>query len=69
MNLNLKRKSKILNINIRSHMVLVIPLGQKCVSFMGELIWNKLINILKMLNTSTSFTHNYKKLVLKNLSK
>ena len=34
---------------------------------MGLSIWNKLSNDLKTLNTATSFTHNYKKLVLKKL--
>ena len=53
-------------------MALEIPLrksnlGQKIISFMRPPIWNKLSNDLKMLNTATSFTHNYKKLVLKKL--
>ena len=53
-------------------MALEIPLresnlGQKSISFIGPSIWNKLSSDLKMLNTTTSFSHNYKKLVLKNL--
>ena len=53
-------------------MALEIPLAksnlrQKRISFMGPSISNKLSNALKMLNTATSFTHNYKKLVLKKL--
>ena len=59
--------------NTRSHMALEIPLkksnlGQKSISFIGRSIWNKLRNHLKVLNTTTSFTYNYKKLVLQNLS-
>ena len=42
-------------------------LGQKSISFMGPSVWNKLSNDLKILSTVTSFTHNYKKLVLKKL--
>ena len=53
-------------------MALEIPLrksnlGQKSISLMGPSIWNNLSNDLKILNTATSFTHNYKKLVLKKL--
>ena len=44
-----------------------INLGQKSISLIGQSIWNKLSNNLKILNTSTSFTHNYKKLVLQKL--
>ena len=59
--------------NTRSHMALEIPLkksnlGQKSISFIGPSIWNKLCNNLKVLNTTTSFTHKYKMLVLQNLS-
>ena len=43
-------------------------LGQKSISFMGPPIWNKLNNDLKILSTATSFTHNYKKLILKKLA-
>ena len=43
-------------------------LGQKSISFIGSSIWNKLSNNLKVLNTTTSFNHYYKKLVLQNLS-
>ena len=43
-------------------------LGQKSISFMGPPIWNKLSNDLKILNTTTSFTHKYKKLILKKLA-
>ena len=55
-----------------SHMALEIPLrksnlAQKGISFMGPSIWNKLSNDLKILNTATSFNHNYKMLVLKKL--
>ena len=32
-------------------------------SFMGSSIWNKFSNDFKILNSTTSFTHNYKKLV------
>ena len=54
-------------------MALEIPLresnlGQKSILFIGTSISNKLINNLKILNTTTSFPHNYKKLVLENLS-
>ena len=53
-------------------MALGIPLrksnlGQKSISFMGSSTWNKLCNDLKILNTATSFTHDYKKQVLKKL--
>ena len=34
---------------------------------MGLSIWNKLSNNLKIVDTATSFTHNYKKPVLKKL--
>ena len=55
-------------------MTLEIPLRksnlcQKGISFMRPSLWNKLSNDLKMLNTATSFTHNYKKLVLKKLER
>ena len=43
-------------------------LGQKSISFIGPSIWNKLSNNLKVLNTTTLFTHYYKKLVLQNLN-
>ena len=51
-------------------MALEIPLrksklNQKCISFLGPSIRNKLRNDLKILNTTFSFTHKYKKLVLK----
>ena len=51
-------------------MALEIPLrksnsDQKIISFMESSIWKKLGNNLKTLNSATSFTHNYKKLVLK----
>ena len=45
-----------------------INLGQKIISFMGPSIWNKLSNDLKFLKITTSFTHNYNNLILKNLS-
>ena len=53
-------------------MTLKIPLrksnlGQKRISFMGPSIWNKLINVPKILNTEASFIYNYKKPVLKKL--
>ena len=53
-------------------MALEIPLRKsnlvpKKLSFLGSPVWNKLSNDLKILNTVTSFTHNYKKLVLKKL--
>ena len=53
-------------------MALEIPLrksnlGQKSMSFMGPYIRNELSSDLKILNTATSFTRNYKKLVLKKL--
>ena len=44
-------------------------LGQKSISFMGPSFWNKLSYDLKILNTATSFTHNYKKLNLKKFKK
>ena len=48
--------------NTRSHMALEIPLdksslGQNSISFIGRFIWNKLSSNLKVLNTTTSFTH------------
>ena len=51
-------------------MALEIPLkksnlGQN-IQFIGPSVWNELSNNLKVLNTATSFTHNYKKLVLQN---
>ena len=54
-------------------MALEIPLkksnlGLKSISFIGPSIWNKLSNNFKVLNTTTSFIHNYKKLVLQNFS-
>ena len=53
-------------------MALQIPLrksnlGQKNISIIRPSIWNKLSNDLNILITVTSFTHNYKKLVLKNV--
>ena len=53
-------------------MALKIPLtkgylGQKSILFMGPSFWNKLSIDLNILNTATSFTHNYKKLNLKKL--
>ena len=53
-------------------MALQIPLrksnlGQKNISITRPSIWNKLSNDLNILITVTSFTHNYKKLVLKNV--
>ena len=43
-------------------------LGEKSILFMEPSISNKLSNELKILNTTTSFTHYDKKLVLKYLS-
>ena len=43
-------------------------LGQMAISFLRPFIWNKLSNVLKNSKTTTSFTHDYKKLVLENLS-
>ena len=56
----------------RSHVTLEIlsrksNLDQKCISFLGPSIWNKLSNDLKILSTVTSLNHNDKKLVLKKL--
>ena len=53
-------------------MALEIPfkkcnLGQNSISFTGPASCNKLSNNLKVLNTATLFTHNYKTLVLQNL--
>ena len=53
-------------------MALEIPLKksnliQKSISFMGPSILNKLSNDLEIVGTTASFTHNYKKLVLKKL--
>ena len=42
-------------------------LGQKSISFMGLPIWNKLRHGLEILNIASSFTHDYKKLVLERL--
>lgn len=55
-----------------SHMPFEIPLrksnsSQKRVSFMGPSLWNKLSNEVKILNTVTLCTHNYKKVVIKKL--
>ena len=60
--------------NTRLHIALEIPLkkrnlGQKSIYFTWPSILNKLSNNVEILNTSTSFIHNYKKLVLQNLSK
>ena len=54
-------------------MALEIPLresnlDEKSISFMESSIWNKLSNALKILNTATSFTHNYKKASFKKAS-
>ena len=52
-------------------MGLEIPLSildQKTISLIGPSIWNKLSNNLKVLNTTTLLTHNYKNLVLQTLS-
>ena len=59
--------------NTRSYMALEIPLKksnlrQKSISFIGLSIWNKLSNNLIVLNTTTSFTRNYKELVLQTFS-
>ena len=43
-------------------------LGQMAISFLRPFIWNKLSNVLKNSKTTTSFTQDYKKLVLENLS-
>ena len=56
----------------RLHMAWEIPLaksdvGQKSISFFRASIWNKFSNDLNILSTAPSSTHNYKKLVLKNL--
>ena len=53
-------------------MALEIPLrknnlSQKRILLMGPSIWTKLSNKLKILNTATSFTYDYKKPVLKKL--
>ena len=40
-------------------------LGQKKISLMRPSTWNNVSNDLKLLSTTTSFTHNYNKLVLK----
>ena len=37
------------------------------ISFIGSYNWSKLRNDLQLLNTTASFIHGYKKLVLKNL--
>ena len=49
-------------------MDLKMPLrkSKKSISFMGSSIFNKLSNQLKFLDTITSCTQNYKRLVLKN---
>ena len=43
-------------------------LGQKKISFVGDSVWNKLNNDLKILNTAHLFTHSYENFLLKNLS-
>lgn len=57
----------------RLFIVLEIPLrknnlDQKTTSLMGPSIWNKLNNSLNISNTNSSFTNNYIKLVLKDMS-
>ena len=57
-----------------SHMALEVLLrksniGQNKISFMEQSISNKLRNDLKFLNTITLFTHKYKGLDFKNVSK
>ena len=54
-------------------MVLNIPLrksseGRKSISFMELSFSNEFSNDSKILNTTTSFIHNYKKPVFKNLN-
>ena len=54
-------------------MVLGTPLrkrsyGRKSISFMGQSFLNEFSNNFRILNTTTSFIHNYKKPVLKNLN-
>ena len=44
-------------------------IGQNKISFMEQSISNKLRNDLKFLNTITLFTHKYKGLDFKNVSK
>ena len=39
-------------------------LSQKNISFLWPSTWNKSSDNLKFLNTATSFSHNYKKLVI-----
>ena len=56
----------------RSHTALDIPLkksntGQKSISYLGPSLWNKLDSGLKIAPSATSFTHSYKKHVLKDL--
>ena len=56
----------------RSQTALDIPLkksntGQKSISFLGPSLWNKLDFGLKTAPTTISFTHNYKKHLLKDL--
>ena len=41
--------------------------GQKSILFFRASIWNKFSSDLNILSTAPSSTHNYKKLVLKNL--
>ena len=41
--------------------------SQKSISFMGPSFRKKLSNDLNIFNTATSFTHNYKKFILKKL--
>ena len=55
--------------NTRLQMALDIPLrksniGQKNLSFLGPSVWNKLPSNLKKMNTTNSFTHGYKKMIL-----
>ena len=57
----------------RSQMALDIPLkktslGQKSMSFLGPSIWNKLNISLKSVATASSFTHSFKKHILKTTS-
>ena len=58
--------------NTRLQMALDIPLrktnlGQKNLSFLGPSLWNKLSTNLKLVNTTSSFTHGYKTMILKEL--
>ena len=43
-------------------------LDQKSTSFIEESVWNKLVNDFKILNATTSFSQNCKKIIIININ-